>query len=419
MTPPTEGASLNLVSATKTIARFATKKLETRRAYAEVYSNPSIYLAQPSGNGRYRAALYFADAMVNAYQARQWYEPLRQLAQMFPLVIIVRNPETATALIKESPLPVFYAKTIGDIENLLTSQQIDAVFYVNQNIRNFQMMRFNSPAHIFICHGESEKAYMWSNQMKAYDYVFSAGVAAQERLSKNLTRYNVHDRTRLVGRPQIDVDYPAPISVNPALPTVLYAPTWEGDRPSMRYGSVQSHGVALIESLIKDGGFNLIFRPHPRSGINDSSYRAALDSIQSRLTETNADSAGTLFYDESPQWGWQWAMSDICVTDISAVAYDFLATGKPLLITKPLSAEASVDNSPALSRVPSLASQHSANAPEIIRERLAQTDHSYTDLVERYFGDTTKNASMKRFLDASIEIIEESRSLNESPELAS
>lgn len=410
---------MNLVSATKTLARFATKKLETRRAYAEVHSNPSVYLAQPSGNRRYRAALYFADSMVNAYQARQWYEPLRQLAQKMPLVIIVRNPKTAIALGKESPLPVFYAKTIGDIENLLASQQIDAVFYVNQNIRNFQMMRFNSPAHVFICHGESEKAYMWSNQMKAYDYVFSAGVAAQERLAKNLTRYNVAERTRLVGRPQIDVDYPAPISVNPELPTVLYAPTWEGDRPSMRYGSVQSHGVALIESLIKDGGFNIIFRPHPRSGINDSGYGAALDKIQARLTEANADSAGTLFYDESPQWGWQWAMSDICVTDISAVAYDFLATGKPLLITKPLSAEASVDDSPALLRVPSLTSHSAANGPTVIRERLAQNDDSYADLVEHYFGDTSKNASMNRFLNASLEIINESRSLNEKAGLAS
>ncbi len=165
---------MNLVSATKTLARFATKKLETRRAYAEVHANPSVYLAQPSGNRRYRAALYFADAMVNAYQARQWYEPLRQLSQKMPLVIIVRNPKTAIALSKESPLPVFYAKTIGDVENLLASQQIDAVFYVNQNIRNFQMMRFNSPAHIFICHGESEKAYMWSNQMKACRYFFCA-----------------------------------------------------------------------------------------------------------------------------------------------------------------------------------------------------------------------------------------------------
>ncbi len=408
---------MNLVSATKTLARFATKKLDSRRAYTKVHSNPSTFLAQPSGDSRYRAALYFADGMVNAYQARQWYEPLRQLAQQMPLVVIVRNPKTAIALSAECPLPVYYAKTIGDIEQLLATQQIDAVFYVNQNIRNFQMMRFNSPAHVFICHGESEKAYMWSNQLKAYDYVFSAGTAAQERLAKNLTRYNVQERTRLVGRPQIDVEYPTPVTINPSLPTVLYAPTWEGDRPSMRYGSVLSHGVPLIDGLIRDGGFNLIFRPHPRSGINDSKYGAALERIKSQLTEANEKSAGTLFYDESPQWGWQWSMSDICVTDISAVAYDFLATGKPLLITEPLSAEATVDDSPALSRVPSLSALSAAKGPEVLRERMAQTDDSYDDLVEHYFGDTSKNASMKRFLDASVEVIHESRSLNEKSEL--
>ncbi|MGO2484818.1 MAG: CDP-glycerol glycerophosphotransferase family protein [Glutamicibacter ardleyensis] len=309
-------------------------------------------------------------------------------------------------------MPVYFARTIGDIENILESQQIDAVFYVNQNIRNFQMMRFNDPAHVFICHGESEKAYMWSNQLKAYDYVFSAGLAAQERLGKNLNRFDVQDRTRLVGRPQIDVDYDAPVTLNPSLPTVLYAPTWEGDRPSMRYGSVVSHGVDLIDSLVKDGGFNIIFRPHPRSGINDARYSEALKSLHARLDEADKTSSATLYYDDSPQWGWQWANSDLGITDISAVSYDYLATGKPLFITKPLSTEATVDDSPALLRVPGLSAADAAEAPRIIRDRLLSKDNSYNDLVEHYFGDTTRGASMQRFIDASLEIINETHVLN-------
>lgn len=365
----------------------------------------------PINDGRYRAALYFSDSIVNAYQIRQWYEPLEQLAQKIPVVVIVRNPEAAILLKDECPLPIYFARTIGDIELLVESQQLDAVFYVNQNVRNFQMMRFNSPAHVFICHGESEKAYMWSNQLKAYDFVFSAGRAAQQRLEKNLTRYDVGTRTRLVGRPQIDVNYQVPVTFNPKLPTVLYAPTWEGDRPSMRYGSVASHGVDLINSLVSDGGFNVIFRPHPRSGINDAGYLSKLKEIRSLLQREDKNSEATLYFDESPQWGWQWAVADTCVADISAVAYDFLATGKPLMITKPQSLEAAVDDSPALLEVPALSSEDSVNGPMIIRNLLATNNDAYSSLVEHYFGDTAKGASMARFLDASMEIIDENRRL--------
>lgn len=404
---------MNLVSAVKSLTQIASKRIARGSSFRHIEAHPADYAVVPTADNRYRAALYFADGMVNAYQVRQWYEPLRQLSELIPLVVIVRNPQTAIQLRDECPLPIFFARTIGDIENLLESQQIDSVFYVNQNIKNFQMMRFNTPAHVFICHGESEKAYMWSNQLKAYDYVFSAGDAARERLAKNLTRYDVVNRTRLVGRPQIDVDYAAPISVNPELPTVLYAPTWEGDRPSMQYGSVVSHGVKLINSLIDDGGFNVIFRPHPRSGINDATYRETLDQLHSRLEEANKESDATLYFDDSPQWGWQWAQSDVSITDISAVAYDYLATGKPLFITKPLSVEATVDDSPALLRVPALTTGDASSAPQIIRGRLNSKDDSYKDLVTHYFGDTTRGASMKRFIDASLEVINETRALNE------
>src|SRR5690606_37290819 len=145
---------------------------------------------------------------------------------------------------------------------------------------------------------------------------------------KYLRNYDAEHRTRLIGRPQIDVDYLAPYSINHPLPTVLYAPTWEGDRPSMNYGSLLSHGEQLIEALVADGGFNVIFRPQPRSGINSAQYGQAVERIQKRLMAANATSAARLLFDATAHWCWQWAKADICITDISAVAYDFLATGK-------------------------------------------------------------------------------------------
>lgn len=386
-------------------ANFAAQRLAARRQRQFITRNATELFHVPSGDDRYKVALYFADDMTNAYQIRQWYEPMKQLAEFVPVVVITRRPDTALALREECPLPVHYAETIEDVEKLVDSQDLRLVFYVNQNIHNFQMMRFNAPDHVFICHGESEKAYMWSNQLKAYDYVFSAGQAARDRLAKNLHNYDVDARTRLIGRPQIDVSYSAPASLNSSLPTVLYAPTWEGDRPSMKYGSASSHGEILIGTLIKDGGFNIIFRPHPRSGKASASYAQSVEKIRHKLAAAQASSDATLLFDDSEQWGWQWAESDLCVTDISAVAYDFLATGKPMFVTKPVSAEALVTDSPALAKVPSLTAEDLENAPSLLRNALTEEDSGFREVVDYYFGDVTAGASMHRFLTESLKLV--------------
>ncbi|MGP4992221.1 CDP-glycerol glycerophosphotransferase family protein [Glutamicibacter ardleyensis] len=361
----------------------------------------------PTGEDRFKVALYFADEMVNAYQIRQWYEPMSKLAQQVPIVVITNRPDSALALRQECPLPVHFAPTTQDLERLVDTQDLRLVFYVNQNIRNFQMMRFNSPNHVFINHGESEKAYMWSNQLKAYDYVFSAGQAARDRLGLHLRNFNPLERTKLIGRPQIDVNYSVPYSFNSSLPTVLYAPTWEGDRPSMSYGSALTHGEKLIKSLIDDGGFNVIFRPHPRSGMHSSQYRNAIDRIKRLLAEGESFSAGRLIFDDSAFWGWQWSQSDICITDISAVAYDFLATGKPMFVSTPVSLEATVETSPALQKIASLNTKQTENLPALIRDALSTENSQLQEVVNYYFGDISAGASMSRFIDESLALVSE------------
>lgn len=385
---------------------YAKKRLIAQQQRSQVNRHAKYLFHLPQGEQRYRVGLYFADDMVNAYQLRQWYAPLQQLAETVPVVVITRQAGTALELSEECPLPVHLAPTIGDVEALIDSQRIDVVFYVNQNIKNFQMIRFNEPNHVFICHGESEKAYMWSNQLKSYDYVFGAGQAARDRLAKNLRNYDAIERTKLVGRPQIDAKYLAPYSLNNKLPTVLYAPTWEGDRPSMNYGSATSHGTQIIESLINDGGFNVIFRPHPRSGVNVEEYGADVARIRQKLSDANPGSAGRLLFDDTAHWGWQWSKADACITDISAVAYDFLATGKPIFITTPISSEAVVADSPALEQLPGMDSVQAKNSAELIHQALEMEDAERSALIERYFGDITPGASMSRFISETLDLLE-------------
>ena len=185
--------------------------------------------------------------------------------------------------------------------------------------------------HIQIGHGESDKGGSVSNQHKAYDLTFVGGDAGRDRLQRALRGFDAETRTVGIGRPQLDHDYPgAPDWAEGTGLRVWYAPTWEGDRPSIAYGSLASHGVAIVDALLADEEVRVIYRPHPRTGRASAEHARADKIIRSRLA-----AAGDRHLVDEGEYGWQWAFADACVTDISAVAYDWLATGKPLVITEP------------------------------------------------------------------------------------
>ena len=53
--------------------------------------------------------------------------------------------------------------------------------YVNNGVTNFQSLSAWTMLHVHVNHGESDKVCMVTNQAKAYDRVFVAGEAAEQR----------------------------------------------------------------------------------------------------------------------------------------------------------------------------------------------------------------------------------------------
>ena len=360
--------------------------------------------------GQFKIGVYFADSKVNMYQIRQWYKPLAELSETWPVVILSRSPVGASVLLDESPVPVAYVRTVVDLEQTLAEQDIRIVFYVNQNTRNFQMMRYGRRWHVFINHGESDKMYMTTNQFKAYDYALVAGDAAISRLRKVLWDYDFDKRAIKIGRPQAD-HYSGVLPYTPDDRTVvLYAPTWEGDRAAAAYGSISSHGVALVEALLATGHHRVIYRPHPRSGVVDEAYGSANRRIIHALDAANrADPTARHIFDDGPELGWQLSAADMAIVDISAMVYDRLAAGKPLIITHPVHPEAEIDRGGYLSACEWL---YEADAPSIVSiiDRLSHDDAAAERLkfwVERYFGDTTPGETTKRFHAAVQHLMDE------------
>ena len=389
---------MDAITDAKKAYRLLRHAFTTRNARQQV--RRALASRQPLPANRFRVAVYFADTDVNMYQIRQWYRPLQRLSADFPVVVLSRSPLGARQLLKDDALPTVFVPTISGIEKFLEEQPIGIVLYVNQNTRNFQMFRYGHRWHVFINHGESDKVYMASNQYKASDHAFIAGTAARDRLDQALWRFDVDQRTSMIGRPQVDHFAADPPYTPDDRTVVLYAPTWEGDRPSMRYGSVRSHGETLVQRLLDSGRHRVIYRPHPRTGVMDADYRAAHDRIVAALAAANAkDAAAQHIHDDGPEVGWQLMAADVAVLDVSAMVYDRLATGKPLLITRPISTEAAVDKSGYLSDCEWLSSDGAADIIQEV-ERVRGDEQAVARLERwstRYFGDTRPGAATARF----------------------
>ncbi|WP_233575248.1 CDP-glycerol glycerophosphotransferase family protein [Cellulomonas sp. PhB150] len=379
--------------------------IRRRGAYRQMVRAAARRPRVPEGHAR--VVLYFADSAVNLYQVRQWLEPLRRLAEQHPVVVVTRSPDATLALFDESPFPVLPISTIAGLERWLATQQVATFFYVNQNRRNFAVMRFADQAHVFLSHGESDKAYMASNQLKAYDRVFVAGPAAVRRIGANVFDLPA-DRLVPVGRPQVDVEHAGPALPDDGRTVVLYAPTWEGDRPSMAYSSLVSHGAAMLAALVDDGRFRVVYRPHPRTGAFDPAFARADRALGALLEQANRhDPSAGHVVDRDTDFGWHVRAADVCVTDVSAVAFDWLASGRPLLLAQPASPEAVIAPGSLADRIETL---DAADAPHVvtrIEKELAGESAGRAQIVEDYFGDTTPGAAMARFLAAADQVVRE------------
>ncbi|WP_144764422.1 CDP-glycerol glycerophosphotransferase family protein [Curtobacterium sp. 9128] len=392
---------MSIISDARTAIRLARRLLTSRRNRRDLARRLA---AQPRLEpGSVEIAVYFADGPVNMYQVRQWYAPLAELSRTHPVAIVSRNPGTMLTLLDEAPVTAVYARQVVDLERFVDEQAPKIVLYVNQNARNFQMMRYGRMWHVFVNHGESDKMYMTTNQFKAYDFALIAGDAARDRLAEALWDFDLDARTIAIGRPQADhfagaAPYPADDRT-----VVLYAPTWEGDRAAAAYGSIASHGTTIAERVLASARHRLVYRPHPRSGVLDEQYRAAHEQIVAAIAAANAaDPDAHHVYDDGPELGWQLADADVAITDISAMIYDRLAVGKPLIVTRPVATEADVDERGYLAA----ANWLTAGDAQDVVARVDAAAHDEAELaalrhwVERYFGDTTPGVATARFHDA-------------------
>lgn len=359
--------------------------------------------------------VYFPGTQEDIYQLRQWYGPLRALDERHSLIVVLQDSRTARIVRAESGLAAITIARYGRLDDLLSRSEVKLALYVNHSPQNFAALRFMSLAHIYLSHGDSDKGVSVSNQVKAYDFLFVAGQAAIDRIQNYTMLYDAAQHCMLIGRPQLDDERArrgsagsSARTASQGVSTVLYAPTWEGAQPSLAYGSVVSHGPVLVRSLLADGRFTVVYRPHPLNGVTSAEYSAADAEVRRLLTDAAAQNPakGHRVETDLPVSD-SFARADLLVCDVSAMAMSWLPSGKPMVITEPASSAVVTARTRMLDVVPRLSV---ADLPGVVDMVVDQLEHDparvgRAALVDYYLGDITPGAATKRFLDACTRVI--------------
>jgi xanthosine utilization system XapX-like protein len=272
--------------------------------------------------------MYFSSPASGSYALRVWLETLRALEER--VVVFLREFHHLEAL-DLAGLPVVVLPKAQDVEAAQVPS-MKVVLYSTNVVKNNHMIRLPGLRHAFIGHGDSDKAGSFSPVTRVYDEIWVAGEAGLERYLAAGEGVRP-EQVRMVSRPQLAGLYdPTPTQEGPAtMPTVLYAPTWEGFYDQSDYCSVVSPGLEAVTAMVASGRFRVLFKPHPASGGRRRDVAGAVQEIERMLLSGPHQRLA-----EAPEALYEaMRVSDVLISDVSSVLSDWLACRRPYLVTNP------------------------------------------------------------------------------------
>ena len=354
-----------------------------------------------------RVMVFFPGPPDQLYQLLPWLPTLQAVHAALGVTVVCQDSRVAALLRGRTAVPVVTFSRYGPLDGVVGRSDVALAIYVGHASANFECLRFASMLHAYIGHGDSDKGVSASNQLKAYDVVLAPGDAAVDRIRARLMRFDVERHCVVVGQP---TTLSAPHSAAPApadRATVLYAPTWEGAQPSVAYSSVRSHGLRLVEALLADGRYRVLYRPHPLIGVTSGEYAGADAAIAEAVRQAGGDHRVVVAEDEPLEASF--ARAHVLVSDVSAVATAWLPALRPLVVTAPAAGAAVTADSGMLARVRRLTPEEAGRAPAIIAAELADgTGRAVLEeLVTYYLSPYWPERSLERFVSVCGDLVAE------------
>ncbi|MGW3359594.1 hypothetical protein ACWDFL_29945 [Streptomyces bungoensis] len=236
---------------------------------------------------RPETVLYFSGSKDSAYQVNMWLETMEQLHSR-PLIIL--RERVILSSLAPTTVPVVCVPGGVHLMNMDLSTVRVALYAANVG-KNIHLLRVPTMKHVFIGHGDSDKLASVNPYSKVYDEVWTAGRAGRDRYA--IADVGVRDEDIVeVGRPQL-----APIRgrrdvPDGRVPTVLYAPTWEGWDGNPGNTSIVLAGENIVKRLVTaDPPVRVLYKPHPFTGTVSAEAAAAHRRITALVEQAAAERA--------------------------------------------------------------------------------------------------------------------------------
>ncbi|MEV8567508.1 hypothetical protein AB0436_18375 [Streptomyces sp. NPDC051322] len=240
---------------------------------------------------RPQIALYFTFAAVSRdfmYQVNMWLESLESL-DLRPIIVL--RERATLRFLDATSVPVICvpkAEYLARVE----MPELRVTLYPGNAGKNVHMLQRAEVKHVFIGHGDSDKLASSNRVSKVFDEIWVAGRAGRDRYERIKHAVNAHEIVE-VGRPQLMSLSRWTGSVSNKVPTVIYAPTWEGWTDDACYTSVIPAGEKLVQALLShEQRIRVIYKPHPLTGTRSPTAAAAHRRIIALLQADNAERFG-------------------------------------------------------------------------------------------------------------------------------
>jgi hypothetical protein len=265
----------------------------------------------------------------------QHWEHVRPLYENIGGFILTKNRDIYEYLRTKVPGPgddLVFVKNSAEARRFLFRHRIKVVVYTG-----FQHIFWGFSVQVF--HGASDKNYLLSkNRVLLYDLLLLPGMKHYNKITKAYGLRRAHTM-RLVGYPKFDGLVRGEKAENPLFsgsgPVILYAPTWISENSGTKLdfspwgeSSLPLWGVRLVKAIAPR--WNMIIKYHSR--INENST-GIYDEIDRCIDELGAGDRVKVVWDSGITEYMK--QSDLMISDISAVCYEWMHTGRPIVFANP------------------------------------------------------------------------------------